>query len=54
MNTICENIKVMRKRCGYTQEELADQLGVTAQAISRWESGVGMPDVSLIVPLARC
>ncbi len=53
MKKICENIKFLRKKCGYTQEELADQLGVTPQAVSRWESGAGAPDLSMIVPLAQ-
>lgn len=47
------NIKTMRKQKGFTQEELASQLGVTSQAVSRWEAGNGMPDVSMIVPLAQ-
>jgi len=47
------NIKTMRKQKGFTQEELASQLGVTSQAVSRWEAGSGMPDVSMIVPLAQ-
>lgn len=48
-----ENIKIARKKMGMTQEELALQIGVTAQAVSRWESGAGMPDISMVVPLAR-
>ncbi|MBQ8822053.1 MAG: helix-turn-helix transcriptional regulator [Lachnospiraceae bacterium] len=52
-NYISENIRKYRKIKGFTQEELALQLGVTAQAVSRWEAGVGMPDISLIVPIAQ-
>lgn len=42
-----------RKAKGYTQKELADRLGVTDKAISRWENGHGYPDISLIEPLAK-
>lgn len=51
--SIGSNIKAARKKIGMTQEELASQLGVTAQAVSRWESEAGMPDISMVVPLAR-
>ena len=47
------NIRAARKKKGFTQEELALQVGVTSQAVSRWESGAGLPDISMIVPLAR-
>lgn len=53
MMSLGENIKIARKKMGMTQEELASQIGVTSQAVSRWESGAGMPDVSMIVPIAR-
>ena len=52
-NCISENIRKYRKLKGFTQEELAQELGVTSQAVSRWEAGAGMPDISLIVPIAQ-
>lgn len=52
-NYISENIRKYRKLKGFTQEELARELGVTSQAVSRWEAGNGMPDISFIVPLAQ-
>lgn len=53
MVNIGDNIRTARKRKGFTQEELANQIGVTSQAVSRWESGSGMPDISVIVPIAQ-
>ncbi len=53
MVNIGDNIRTARKRKGFTQEELAVQIGVTSQAVSRWESGSGMPDISMIVPIAQ-
>ena len=52
-NCISENIRKYRKIKGFTQEELALELGVTPKAVSRWEAGAGMPDISLIVPIAQ-
>ena len=52
-HSIGKTIKELRKSRGLTQEELADKIGVTAQAISKWENESGMPDLSQIVPLAH-
>ncbi len=51
--SIGENIKTMRRKCGFTQEELAERLSVTAQAVSKWENGNGLPDITQLVPLAQ-
>lgn len=42
-----------RKKKGYTQEQLAEKLGVTNKTISRWENGHYMPDLSLLEPLSK-
>ena len=46
-------IKTKRKEKGLTQEELAIKINVTEKAISRWETGRGTPDISLLVPLSK-
>ena len=50
--TIGETIRRLRNRKGVTQEKLADALGVTPQAISRWESGAGFPAIDYLPDLA--
>lgn len=51
--TMGQIIKRLRKERMLTQEALAERLGVTFQAVSKWETDAGMPDVSQIVPLAN-
>ncbi len=46
-------IKIKRMRVGLTQDELGDKLGVTGKAVSKWECGVALPDVSLFNDLAN-
>ncbi len=50
---IGEKIRKLRKQSGLTQEKLADYLGVSFQAVSKWESGAASPDISFLVPIAR-
>ena len=45
-------IATIRKEQNHTQQDLANELGVSSAAISKWERGIGFPDVSLIEPLA--
>ncbi len=52
-HSIGKTIKELRHGRGMTQEELAEKLGVTSQAVSKWENENGMPDLSQIVPLAH-
>ena len=42
-----------RKAKGYTQKELAEKLFISDKAVSKWERGLSMPDISLLVPLAE-
>ena len=46
-------IAACRKRKQMTQKELADRLGVTNKAVSKWETGQGMPDISVLLELGR-
>lgn len=50
---IGQKIKELRKKTDLTQEKLADYLGVSYQAVSKWETGVTCPDISLICPLTK-
>ena len=47
------NIAHLRKEKNLTQKELANKLNVTDKAVSRWERGVGFPDISTLCPLAE-
>ena len=51
--TIGERIKSLRKQTGMTQENLAEYLCVSYQAVSKWECGLTNPDLSLIAPLTK-
>ena len=42
-----------RKAKGFTQRELAEKLFISDKAVSKWERGLSMPDISLLVPLAE-
>ncbi len=53
MEHIGQRIKDLRKKADLTQDRLADYLGVSAQAISKWELGQTAPDLALIAPLCR-
>ena len=46
-------IKRMRENKGITQSQLADLIGVSDKAVSKWETAKGLPDISLIEPLAK-
>lgn len=53
MNTIGQNIAELRKKKGLTQEELAEKMCVTAQAVSKWERDASYPDVTVLSTLAQ-
>ena len=46
-------IKRFREEKGLTQAQLAERIGVSDKAVSKWETGRGLPDISLVEPLAK-
>lgn len=53
MTQIGENIKNARKKLGITQEELAEKINVTRQAVSNWENGKTEPDIETLTNIAQ-
>ena len=53
MEMIGTKIQALRKNKGITQEQLAEVLAVSAQAVSKWENSVSMPDIHLLPVIAR-
>ena len=51
--TIGERIRDQRLKKGFTQDYLANELHVSPQAISKWETGQTTPDITLLMPLSR-
>lgn len=51
--TFGQTIKTLRREANMTQENLADLLSISPQAVSRWETDAAMPDISLLPPLAN-
>lgn len=46
-------IKALREKKRFTQAELAEMLGVSSKAVSKWETGKGLPDITLIEPISK-
>ncbi len=46
-------IAELRKNHGFTQMQLAEKLGVSDKTVSRWETGKGMPEISILIPLCK-
>ena len=52
-NNMSNQIRTHRLRCNMTQEFVAESLGVSRQAVSKWESGVSDPSTSNLLALAK-
>ena len=50
---LADKITEERKRNGWSQEELAEKLGVSRQAVSKWESAASVPDLQRVIQLAE-
>lgn len=46
------NLKLYRKQHGFTQEQVAERLGVSRQAVAKWERGDSLPDIENIIALS--
>ena len=53
MTSVGENIKKTRNKIGITQEELAEKINVTRQAVSNWENGKTEPDIETLTKIAQ-
>ena len=51
--TMGQIIKRLRKERNLTQEELAEQLMISSAAVSKWENGISLPDITMIIPLSN-
>ena len=52
LNKFCNIIASLRKERGWTQTMLADKIGISPQSVSKWECGIGFPDVTLFPVIA--
>ena len=50
---LANNIIALRKKLNISQEELAEKLDVTRQAVSKWESGNGYPEIEKLIKLSE-
>lgn len=51
-NNLGTNIKTLRKQLNITQEQLAEALNISSQAVSKWETHISYPDITLLPSIA--
>ena len=50
---LADKIVSLRKKAGWSQEDLAEKLGVTRQSVSKWEGAQSVPDMDKVVMMSR-
>ena len=50
---ISDKIQLLRRENGWSQDELAEKLGVSRQSVSKWESGKALPDSEKVLAIAQ-
>ncbi len=53
MNIISKYLQFLRKSNNYTQDDLAKKLGISRQAISKWETGTTIPDLEVLLKISK-
>ena len=48
-----ENLKLLRKQKGYSQEMFAEKINVVRQTVSKWEKGISVPDADMLIKIAE-
>lgn len=51
--TFGEKLNLLRKKAGFTQDEIASRLGISPQAVSKWENDLSCPDIMLLPEIAK-
>lgn len=53
MDIIARHLQFLRKSHNYTQEDIAKKLGISRQAVSKWETGTAVPDLEVLLNISR-
>ncbi len=53
MNIISKYLQFLRKSNNYTQDDLAKELGISRQAVSKWETGTTIPDLEVLLKISK-
>ncbi len=53
MNNISKYLQFLRKSNNYTQDDLAKELGISRQAVSKWETGTAIPDLAVLLQISK-